>query len=173
MSISLSVIISDLTRVMKFQLLKCTEHSISWEYGSALTRLCVTACGIMHARCCRSAGHRPATSWVHYTISCNAQSSAPEDGQNNCPKHAELTGIINKPLLLHVVGCLYYLYQWCTVKQISNNEIYLLIKYIKSVLWRLAKRLSYMEDARCLKVNILCVLMLHRIVKIVLLVSLC
>ena len=35
---------------------------------------------------------------------------APEDGQNNCPKHVELTGIINKPLLLHVVGCLNYLY---------------------------------------------------------------
>jgi len=59
------------------------------------------------------------------------QSSAPEDGQNNCPKHAELTGIINKALLLHLVGCLYYLYQWFTVKQISDNEIYLLIKYIK------------------------------------------
>ena len=34
-----------------------------------------------------------------------------EDGQNNCLKHVELTGIINKPLLLHLVGCLYYLYQ--------------------------------------------------------------
>ena len=31
-------------------------------------------------------------------------------GKNNCPKHVELTGIINKPLLLHLVGCLYYLY---------------------------------------------------------------
>ena len=39
------------------------------------------------------------------------QSSAPEDGYNNFPKHVELTGIINKPLLLHLVGCLYYLYQ--------------------------------------------------------------
>jgi len=29
----------------------------------------------------------------------------------------------------------------------------LLIKYIKSVLWRVAKRLSYKEDARCLKVK--------------------
>jgi len=38
-------------------------------------------------------------------------------------------------------------------KVISDNEIYLLIKYIKSVLWRLAKRLSYIEEARCLKVN--------------------
>jgi len=47
---------------------------------------------------------------VHYTTSCNTQSSAPEDGQTNCPKHVELTGIINKPLLLHLVGCLYYLY---------------------------------------------------------------
>ena len=53
------------------------------------------------------AGHRPAKSWVHYTTSCNTQSSAPEDGQNNYPKHVELTGIINKPLLLHLVGCLY------------------------------------------------------------------
>ena len=39
------------------------------------------------------------------------QSSAPEDGQNNFPKRVELTGIINNPLLLHLVGCLYYLYQ--------------------------------------------------------------
>jgi hypothetical protein len=30
--------------------------------------------------------------------------------QNYSPKYVELTGIINKPLFLHVVGCLYYLY---------------------------------------------------------------
>ena len=50
------------------------------------------------------AGGRPATSWVHYTTSCNTQSSAPEDEQNNCPKHVEQIGIINKPLFLHLVG---------------------------------------------------------------------
>jgi hypothetical protein len=99
------------------------------------------------------AGGRPASSWMHYTTSCNTQSSAPEDGQNNCSKHVELTGIINKPLLLHLVGCLYYLCQWCTVKQIWDNEIYLLIKYMKTFLWRAAKRLSCIEDAWCLKVN--------------------
>jgi len=44
--------------------------------------------------------------------------------------------------LLHLVGCLYYLYQCCTIKQISDNEIYLLIKHIKSVLWRVSKCLS-------------------------------
>jgi len=47
---------------------------------------------------------------MHYTTSCNTQSSVPEDGQNNCPKHVELTGIINKLLFLHLFGCLYYLY---------------------------------------------------------------
>jgi len=36
--------------------------------------------------------------------------------------------------------------------QTNINEIYL-IKYIKSVLWRVVKRLSYTEDAQCLKVN--------------------
>ena len=36
--------------------------------------------------------------------------NGPEDGQNNCPRNVELTGIINKPLLLHLFGCLYYLY---------------------------------------------------------------
>jgi len=36
----------------------------------------------------------------------------------------------------------------------SDNEIYLLIKYIKSVLWRVAKCLSYIEESRCVKVNI-------------------
>ena len=96
---------------------------------------------------------RAIISSVHYTTSCNTQSSAPEGGQNNCPKHAELTGIINKPLLLHLVSCLYYLYQWCTVKQISDNEIYLLINYIKTVLWIAAKRLSHIQDARCLQVK--------------------
>jgi hypothetical protein len=53
----------------------------------------------------------PATSCVHYTTSCNTQSSVPEDGQNNYPEYVELTGIINKPLLLHLVGCLHYLYK--------------------------------------------------------------
>jgi len=41
------------------------------------------------------------------------------------------------------------------VKQISDNEIYLLIKYIKSILWKVVKCLSYIQDAQCLKVNIM------------------
>ena len=44
--------------------------------------------------------------------------------------------------------------RYCCIKKISDNEIYLLIKYIKSVLWRVAKCLSYIEEARCVKVNI-------------------
>ena len=34
----------------------------------------------------------------------NTQSSAPEDGRVHRPKHVELIGIINKPLLLHLFG---------------------------------------------------------------------
>ena len=114
------------------------------------TRLCVTACGIMHPQCCRPpAGNIEGTLYHN----CNTQSNVPKDGQNNFPKHVELTGIINKPLLLHLVGCLYYLYQRCTVKQISGNEIYLLIEYIKSVPWRVAKSPSYIQDAWCLIVK--------------------
>ena len=36
------------------------------------------------------------------------QSSAPEDGRNHRPKQVELIGVVNKPLFLHLVGCLYY-----------------------------------------------------------------
>jgi hypothetical protein len=50
------------------------------------------------------AGGRPATGWVHYATSCNTQSSAPGDGRDHRPKHFELIGIINKRLLLHLVG---------------------------------------------------------------------
>jgi len=48
--------------------------------------------------------------WCVISQAVNTQSSASEDGQNNCPTHVELTRIINKPLLLHLVDCLNYLY---------------------------------------------------------------
>jgi len=41
---------------------------------------------------------------VHYITNCNTQSGAPEDGWDQRPKHAELIEIINKQLLLHLVG---------------------------------------------------------------------
>ena len=48
----------------------------------------LTACGIMHPRCCRRAA------WMR---------SAPEDGRNHRPKRVELIGINNKMFLLHLV----------------------------------------------------------------------
>jgi len=47
------------------------------------------------------------------TLQCIIQQAmktvcAPVDGRNYRPKHVELIGIINKPLLLRLVGCLYY-----------------------------------------------------------------
>jgi len=38
------------------------------------------------------------------TTSCNTRYSAPEHGRDQPPKHVELIRIINKPLLLHLVG---------------------------------------------------------------------
>ena len=55
------------------------------------TILFVTAYGIMHPPAVLQ--HRGCI--IPQTVT---QSSAPEDGQNNFPKHIELTGIINKPL---------------------------------------------------------------------------
>jgi hypothetical protein len=49
-------------------------------------------------------GYRPATSWLHYTTSCKHSLVLLEDGRNPRPKHAELIGIVNKPLLLHLLG---------------------------------------------------------------------
>ena len=54
-------------------------------------------------------------------LHCNTQSSAPEDGENNCPKHVLLSVIINKPLLLHLVGCLYYLCFIIFFSDLLNN----------------------------------------------------
>ena len=68
-------------------------------------------------------GYRlPATSWVHYTTSCNTQSSAPEDERDHRPKHVELIGIINKPLLLHLVG-VYIIY----VNDARSNKYQIMI----------------------------------------------
>jgi hypothetical protein len=53
--------------------------------------------------------------------SCNTQSSAPGDGRDHRLKHVELIGIINKPLLLHLVG-VYIIYindAWSNKHQIS------------------------------------------------------
>ena len=56
------------------------------------------------------AGGQSATSWLHYTTSCKTQSTAPEDGSNH-----ELVGIINKPLLLRIVG-VYIIYNYINLK---------------------------------------------------------
>ena len=68
------------------------------------TRLSVTACGIRHPRCCRPVAAGRQHLCVHYTTNCNTQSSTPEDGRDQRPKHVELLGIINKPLLLNLVA---------------------------------------------------------------------
>jgi len=49
------------------------------------------------------------------------------------PENAELTGIINKLLLLHLVGCLYYLYFIIFFWDLLNNlNLTLILK-----MWRI------------------------------------
>jgi len=92
------------------------------------TILCVTACGIMNPRCCR-----PVAGWQHRGCiipQAVTQSGAPEDEQNNCPKNVELTGIINKPLLLHLVGCLYYLYFIIYFLRLAQQSQFILLQNV-------------------------------------------
>jgi hypothetical protein len=44
--------------------------------------------------------HRPTTHWVHHITSCIAQSNAPDDGQNCCPKHVELIWIYQQTVIV-------------------------------------------------------------------------
>ena len=72
-------------------------------------------------------GYGLATSWVHYTSSCNTLSSAPEDGRDQRPKHVKLIGIINKPLLLHLVSVyiIYFLvyFAYYRYRRKSQNSV--------------------------------------------------
>jgi hypothetical protein len=117
------------------------------------TRLCVTACCINHPLCCRPVAWKRSSSTsglptgiipVHYTTRCNTQASAPEDGRNYRPKNVELIGIINKLLLLHLVGCLYYLYQWCTIKKTSNHNFF--INTYNYIILELTHQCEYTEN---------------------------
>ena len=78
----------------------------------------------MYRRCCRPVawsggypqpGHRPATSWVHYTTSCKHSLVLLKMGEII----ARNIGIINKPLLSHLVGCPYYL---CTLTSLRVGK---------------------------------------------------
>ena len=88
------------------------------------TRLCVTACDIMHPRCCRP----PATSCLYYlyrqpTI-CN------NNGLLIIPVRSTCFGQLFRPssgaldCVLHIIGCLYYL---CRQPTICNNNSLLII----------------------------------------------
>ena len=52
--------------------------------------------------------YQPASSSVHYATSCKHSLVLLRMGEIIARKHVVLIGIINKPLLLHPVGYLYY-----------------------------------------------------------------
>jgi hypothetical protein len=69
-------------------------------------------------------GYQLATSWVHYTTSCNTQYSAHEDGRVQRPKHVQLIGFINKPLLLHLV-CVYIRFNFFIDGSFYKRDFYM------------------------------------------------
>ena len=79
--------------------------------------------GSLEAEELRFQAYRPALQRLRYTTSCNTQSSAPEDGRDQRPKHVELIGIINKPLLLHLVGVYIAYIKECILKKILKASI--------------------------------------------------
>ena len=78
--------------------------------------------------------YRLATSWVYFTTSCKHSLLHPEDGRNHRPKHAELIGINNKPVIVA--------YNWLStifvstmhgqtnIKQVSRLHILAVIRNI-------------------------------------------
>ena len=72
---------------------------------------------------------------MHYTTSCNTQSSAPEDGRDQRPKHVDMIGIINKPLLLHLVG-VYKVEFFVTTRYMLHNHVVFLENHASiEILW--------------------------------------
>jgi hypothetical protein len=67
-------------------------------------------------------GPQPTTTPGHYTTCCKSQSSTPEDGQKNCPKHVEWILEISKLLLLHLVG-LSILFTYIDDARSNTNQI--------------------------------------------------
>jgi hypothetical protein len=61
-------------------------------------------------------GSRLATSWVPYTTSCKHSLVLLKMGEIIARNMSSWLRITNKPLSLHLVGCLYYLFQWYMVK---------------------------------------------------------
>jgi len=88
---------------------------------------------------------------VHYTTSCNTQSSAPEDAWDQRPKHAELIGTINKPLLLHRVG-VYIIY----INDARPNKCQIYISHSTLTVRTLDVYLVYVRKDRQVIEHVLC-----------------
>ena len=92
-----------------------------------------TVYGIMYPRCCRPVARMrciQATGRQH--CMCVIPQDVNTDGRNHRPKHVQLIGIINKPLLLHLVGCLYYSSSsiWYIFQHYFRHPVvYILVKY--------------------------------------------
>ena len=73
----------------------------------------------MHPRRCRPVARKLR---FQATGLCDTQSSAPEDGRDQRPKHVQLIGIISKPLLLYLAVYIIYMNDARSNKYQINRE---------------------------------------------------
>ena len=71
-------------------------------------------------RCCRPVAGNIV---VHNTTNSNTQSSAPEDGRNNCPKHVELTGDVRLNDSVLFSKSLKLVYDQDLIKQVAFSRV--------------------------------------------------
>jgi hypothetical protein len=106
---------------------------------------------IMHPLCCRQVawkrrdwcqslpllpGYWPATSWVHYTISCKHSLPLLKMGEIIARSMSSWLRIINKSSL-HLVGCLYLLLESNNLKRFSSVFQFALCFYLTEALYLL------------------------------------
>ena len=116
------------------------------------TRLCVTACGIMHPRCCRLVAGRQHRGFIIPQAVTHSLVLLKMDRIIARNMLSWLDLLISRYFCIWLVVYIIYIND-------ARSSKYHIMKYIcwsnilKNVLWRAAKRLSYIEDARCLKVK--------------------
>jgi len=91
----------------------------------------------MHRRSCLLVTLLPAGNFfgaLYHKL--QTQSSAPEDGRNYRPKHVKLIEITNKPILLHLVACLYYCFRDARPHKHQIYILFVFLAYIESGFYR-------------------------------------
>jgi len=96
-------------------------------------------CAIQHVVCCTQ---YVAKYWVQHTTSCIAQSKAPEDGQNRCPKHSASSWLSSLPSLLMMHGQILKIQEAFVHFPVTQLEALMFHRNIHGVLYNMLENLQ-------------------------------